>query len=254
MRNIAIITGASSGLGLEMCKIIDRDEDFSEIWLIARRRARLEDLAKELSRSVKILALDLTDSNFCSEFIKELDPEIRIGLLINSAGLGFDGPFKEMKGREVREMIDLNVGALTDMTHLCLPYMDRGSRIINIASVAAFLPQPDFAVYAASKAYVLSLSRALNAELKSRGISVLAVCPNPMRTEFFEKASKSGGIKWFKALGAESPKKVAEKAMRRSGKKRDISLSHPASYFIRFASKILPHSWILKIEKWIGLY
>ncbi len=254
MKYIAIITGASSGLGLEMCRIIDREEDFSEIWLIARRRERLEDQAGLMRHPVKILAWDLTDRGLYNELKNQMDRDTKIGLVINSAGLGFDGPFEDMAEADIREMIDLNIGALTDLTYFCLPYMGAGSRIINIASVAAFLPQPDFAVYAATKAYVLSFSRALNAELKDSGISVLAVCPNPMKTEFFEKASKTGGIKWFKALGAESPKAVAEKAIRRSRRGRGVSLSHPASYFIRFISKIMPHSWILNIEKWIGLY
>lgn len=198
--------------------------------------------------------MDISSDNFIQEFSKQFKSSDSVSILINSAGLGFDGPFIEHKMKDIQNMINLNILALTKITYACIPYMKKGGRIINISSVASFLPQANFAVYAATKAYVLSFSRALNAELKDKGISVLCSCPNPMETEFFQKASKNNGKKWIKILGLESVEKVAKKALNRSERGKDISLSHPTAYFIRLVSRLLPHTLILRMERWIGLY
>lgn len=176
---IAVVTGASSGIGREFAvQIAGKYGKMDEIWLIARRKDRLIELQKELRLPVRVFAMDLTDNedmNTFDGFLKENNPDIK--LLVNCAGYGKTGRFDELDIYEQCGMIDVNCKALTLFTGLCLPYISNHSRIINVASAAAFSPQPGFNVYAATKAYVLSFSRALNAELKSRKITVTAVCP-----------------------------------------------------------------------------
>lgn len=251
---IALITGASSGLGCELARLVDAEEKMDEIWLVARREDRLAALAQSFRTPSRALAMDLTGSDWLEELKDVLAREKpEISLLINNAGIGKTGDFTGLGEAHVQELLDLNVMALTQNTYACLPYMKEGGRIINIASVAAFLPQPNFSIYAASKSYVLSFSRALHRELKGRGISVTAVCPNPMMTEFFDK---SGGIgpTGLKKMGLDKVGKVAQKALRRSRRGKDISITHPTAHAVRLMSKILPHSWILSLEKLVGFY
>lgn len=249
---IALITGASSGIGREFVKQVDR-KNFSEIWLVARRKDRLVDLSKNLKTKTKILDLDLYDDKSYEILEKNLKEENKsIGLLVNSAGLGYPDYFCNLSLEENTNTLDINCKALTKISYLCIKYMEKNSIIINIASVAAFLPQAKFAVYAASKSYVLSFSRALNRELKKRQIHVCCLCPNPVDTEFF-KNSKKEDANNIKALGMENLEKMVEKTLRLC-KKKDLITSHPISLLIRFLSKILPHSFIMDVEKLIGLY
>lgn len=143
-------------------------------------------------------------------------------------------------------MVALNNEALTDVTLMTLPYCSRGSVIFEIASVAAFLPQPSFAIYAATKAYVHSFARALNAEESRRGIRVISVCPNPMLTGFFDRAGVKMGP--FKRLFAEDPYQVARRALDVSERGGDVSLNCATAHLIRLVAKILPHSFVLKTE------
>ena len=188
--NIAIITGASSGIGKEFALQLDAGlYTIDEFWLIARRKDRLEELACDLDHMAKTIPLDLTqeaDMEHLRALLRKERPAVR--MLINCSGYGIMGQFSEIDSREQVGMIDLNCRALTEITHACLPYMKKNSRIIQLASSAAFLPQPGFAVYAASKSYVLSFSRALSEELRSRKIYVTAVCPGPGQPEFFDRA------------------------------------------------------------------
>ena len=160
--NIAIITGASSGIGKEFALQLDAGlYTIDEFWLIARRKDRLEELACDLDHMAKTIPLDLTqeaDMEHLRALLRKERPAVR--MLINCSGYGIMGQFSEIDSREQVGMIDLNCRALTEITHACLPYMKKNSRIIQLASSAAFLPQPGFAVYAASKSYVLSFSRA----------------------------------------------------------------------------------------------
>ena len=161
---IAVVTGASSGMGREFVQQLGYFyKTLDEIWVIARRRERLEELAEKSRVPLRIFDGDLQKKKvykkFC-EALKEERPDIR--MLVNSAGFGKSGAVTEIAGEEFRsqpDMVDLNCRALTRMTLLCLPYMKKGSRIVNLASAAAFCPQPSFAVYAATKAYVLSFSQ-----------------------------------------------------------------------------------------------
>jgi len=193
---IAVITGASSGLGREYVREInEREADYEEIWAIARRASRLEELRCSSRIPVRIFALDLTKEESIREIERALlEEKPEVGLLINAAGFGKIGNYGEISRMETDRMIDLNCRAAVDMTYVCLPHMVRGSRIMEICSTAAFQPFQHLSVYAATKAFLYRFSRALRVELFPRGIKVTAVCPYWIRdTEFIPVASGSGG-------------------------------------------------------------
>jgi len=241
---IAVVTGASSGMGKEFAYQIDRKYGkLDEIWLIARRKERLMELEKELHMSARVFAMDMTDDSDMKAFadcLKENNPDIK--LLVNCAGYGKIGRFDEIDIYEQTGMIDLNCKALTLFTGICLPYVSTHSRIINAASAAAFSPQPGFNVYAATKAYVLSFSRALNAELRSRKVTVTAICPGPVDTEFFDIAG-SKGMK----LKCSDPAKVVTKAIKDAALGNEISVYGVTMKVAEAAAKILPHKVVMKV-------
>ena len=154
---IIIITGASSGMGREFARQLDEYmEHIDEFWLIARRTDRLYELSKELKKDCRVFETDLSQRSSMIDIISELEiRKPKVKMLINCAGYGKTGSFESLNYQDVTGMIDVNCRALTALTHSVLPYMCKNSRIINLASVAAFMPQPEFSVYAASKAYVL---------------------------------------------------------------------------------------------------
>lgn len=163
---IAIITGASSGIGLEFSKQIDQ-MGFDKIILLARRKERLMALSEILQSKIQILDLDLR-KNESFKILEENIKDEKIGLVINSAGLGINDYFGEISIEKDENVIDVNISALTKIIKIVRPFMAENSSIINVASVAGFIPQPKFAVYAASKSYVINLSRALNMEFKDK--------------------------------------------------------------------------------------
>jgi short-subunit dehydrogenase len=186
----ALVTGASSGLGEEFAlQIAPR---VSKLVLVARRVALLESLAEQLREAhphltVAVFPVDLSDASERNHLIENLiRSELLPDLLVNNAGLGDYGEFVTSDWEKLRAMLHVNIEALTYLTHALVPEMIRrgGGAIINVSSLASVIPIPDFAVYAATKAYVTSFSEALRLELCSHGIAVLAVCPGPVRTEF----------------------------------------------------------------------
>ena len=247
--NIAIITGASSGIGEEFAiQVSNKYSNLDEIWILARRKDRLEVLSDKLHTKVRIMTLDLALDSDLSLLVDELtliNPTVRI--LVNCAGYGKIGPFASGSYEEEIGMVNVNCKALTAVTYFVLPYMNEGSRIIQIASVAAFLPQPDFAVYAASKSYVLSFSRALKYELSKRRINVVAICPGPVDTEFFDKADPDNHGKQYKKIFRVKPQKVVAKALKDSVLGNEISIYGWPMKFIFAFFKILPHKLILSI-------
>lgn len=249
---IAVITGASSGIGREFARQAGYFyQTLDEIWVIARRQERLKELAETIPVSVRIFAGDLAEQTIYERLEKEFQtntPDIR--MLVNAAGFGKAGQIYNIAFRDRKvqpDMIELNCCALTKMTLLCLPYMKAGARILNLASAAAFCPQPSFAVYAATKSYVLSFSRALGTELTARKIFVTAVCPGPVNTEFFQVSGPPGNK--LKRLVMAEPDRVVHKALCDSRAGRPVSVYGTAMNIVRLATKILPHGLILKIEE-----
>ncbi len=247
--NIAIITGASSGMGQEFAIQFDSlFHNMDEIWLIARRKERMEELSQVLKTKCRIIDMDITNPVYMKQFEELLQiskPQIRI--LVNCAGFGLMGNVEALSLEEQLSMIKLNCEALTEMTYRCLPFMKKNSRIIQLASSAAFLPQENFAVYAATKAYVHSFSRALNQELKQRKIYVTSVCPGPVETEFFDIAEKYGKTLAVKKLTIVSAQKVVRQAIRDSYAKKDISVCSMPIRAFHVAGKMIPHKWIFAI-------
>ena len=245
---IAVITGASSGLGKEYINaVIEQFPMVEGFWLVARRKELLKEIAEaHPDKTIAAISLDLSQQESLEIFeklLKEGNPEIKV--LINNAGYGKGGDFFSSNRESQAGMVDLNCRALTAITEICLPFMRKGSRIINLASAAAFCPQPSFAVYAATKAYVLSFSRALHMELKSKGIYVTAVCPGPVKTEFFRVSGElTGKLKKLTAAGAQA---VVRKALQDSLAKKQLSVYGPPMKAARAGAKLLPHSLIMKL-------
>ena len=178
--------------------------------------------------------------------LENQQPDIR--MLVNAAGFGKFGTVEEIALSECSaqtDKIDVNCRALTKMVEICLPYFSKGSRIINLASAAAFCPQSGFAVYAATKAYVLSFSRALHAELKEKDIYVTAVCPGPVETEFFDEAGNSGSL--TKESLMVRPEEVVSQALSDSRCKKEVSVYGIMMKGAEAAAKLLPHSLVIQM-------
>ena len=248
----AIITGASSGLGTEFVRQLKAQfPDIDSYWLIARRADRLQALADALPDiQVKPISLDLTDGAALETYQALLEQEKpHVALLIGCAGCGILGDFGESRLPEQLRMIDLNIRALTGVTYLTLPYMPQGGRIINISSIASFVPNARMTVYSASKAYVSFLSRGLYEELKPRGISVTAVCPGPMETEFLSVGRISGNSKTFDRLPYCDPKKVVKGALAASKARRAVYTPRGFYKFYRVLSGLVPHAILVHAAK-----
>lgn len=247
--NIAVITGASSGIGKEFAlQTLNNYHDIDEIWLVARRAHRLEELSGLINCRTKMIVADFASESglaLLSNEIAKVSPDIR--LLVNSAGCGRTGEFSKGAYDDEIRMIDLNCRALVAVTHICLPYFAKDGRIINIASVAAFMPQPEFSVYAASKSFVLSFSRSLSRELHSRSIVVTAVCPGPVATEFFDIADPHDQGKKYKKYFTSEAADVVSKAFSDSRRRKEISIFGLSMKFVYVISKLLPHRLILTI-------
>lgn len=249
---IAVITGASSGLGKEYAFAVSRlRSEIDEIWLIARRKEKLEEVASALSKKVRILSLDITDNALIEEYKQLLNTEnAEVSLLINNAGFGKLGYFDELSQEDNAGMVRLNCEALTVMTSATLPFMKEGGEIINTCSIASFAPNSRMAVYSSTKAFVMSFSRALRAELKKRKINVLAVCPGPMETEFLGIAGiNKGDSKTFDMLPRDNAQKVAAHSLKASKNKKAVFCDHFFYKFYRIVSKILPTSLVMKMAK-----
>ncbi|HRH91977.1 MAG TPA: SDR family oxidoreductase [Agitococcus sp.] len=194
-----VITGASSGIGEALAHLFAREQQ--TLVLVARRKDKLESLAKALNSKygvkVHVIALDLQQIGAAAQLMNEVSNlKLTVDTLVNNAGFGVSAPFAKSDASQTSGMMQLNMVALTELTHMVLPMMlERGhGRIMNIASVVAFQPCPYFAVYAATKAYVLSFTEALAEEMRGRGILVTAVCPGSTATEFHDVAHTKGSL------------------------------------------------------------
>lgn len=242
---IAVITGASSGMGREFVYALDRDEEFDELWVIARREQRLLELKEKCRAKIRPIVLDLQQRESFTlyrELLEQEKPEIAV--LVNAAGFGLFGAFMDMDMDRQLDIIDLNSRALTAMCYMCVPYMAKGSRIYNMGSMSSWQPVPYINVYGASKAYVLNFSRALGVELKDRGIKVMAVCPGWITTEFFDHAIHDDTISYFNRYYP--PEQVIEKALKDMKKGKNASvLGFPERMQVLLV-KHLPVSFVMK--------
>lgn len=243
---IAVITGASAGIGREFVYAVDRQDSFDEIWVIARRKERLEELRGACKNPIRPISLDLSSIENVDEYKALLEKEQPdIAMLVNAAGCGVFGPFAEKDLKKQLSSAQLNALSLTAMCHVSLPYMRAGSSIINMGSNSAWQPVPYQAVYGASKSYVLSFSRALGRELRSDGIHVMCVCPGWIKTEFQQVAHHDDYIRyvdrWY------GPDEVAAQAMEDLKKKKTVSiLGHPVRRQVRLV-KLLPVNLVMDI-------
>ena len=246
MKKIAVVTGASSGMGRDFVQAVDREFSPQEIWVIARREDRLLALQKQVHATIVPFAMDLSRDEAFRRYQEALEREQpEIVALVNAAGYGKFTPFAEMDMASQLGIVELNDRALTAMCHMSLPYMHPGSKIINLGSNSAWQPVPYQAVYGASKSYVLSLSRALGRELRPQGIHVMCVCPGWIKTEFQQVAHHDEYIryvdKWY------GPDEVAAQAMQDLKKKKSVSiLGHPVRRQVRLV-KLLPVDTVMDI-------
>ena len=231
MRDVYIVTGASSGMGRDFALEIAREfPGEKELWLIARREDLLNSISVLLKEEfdnlvVRIFPLDISgevgSEKFNEILLKEQErEEFVVKGLVNNAGFGTYGPFAETDYERQLSMIEVNVYALTAFTYRVVPFLKTGSFIINVASLASFLPLGNFAVYGATKAYVLSFTTALAAELKDSGIHVMSLCPGPVSTEFAKVASK-GARK--EVLHGKDPLKVVRHCIRALKRKKHFA-------------------------------
>lgn len=244
---IAIVTGASSGIGRQFVRRIDERGDIDEIWVIARRADRLSELKSICNTKIVPISLDLSGEHSDEEIsylLSDKNPDVRV--LVNAAGYGKFGAFEDLPLDEQVGMLELNQSALVRVTYRVLPYMSAGSEIYQIGSLSAFQPVPYMSIYAATKAFVLSFSRALGKELKKKRIRVLAVCPGWVRTEFFDRAVvEDGVIVYFNKFF--TPEQIVGRAIRDMKRKKDVSV---CGFSIRaqvLLTKILPHNLVMQI-------
>lgn len=247
MKKIAIITGASSGMGKEVALTLTKNYSVDEMWIIARDEKRLEEVASHISIPVKIVSMDLTKADEFDKYeklLKKEQPEVKI--LVNASGYGKFEKTTNISEADNIGMIKLNCEALTRMCLKTLPYISKDGKIVNFASVAAFQPVPYINVYAATKAYVLSFSRALNAEVKKEEISVMAVCPFWTKTNFFKRAvSENEVVKKYIAMY--ESKDVVNRLWRDLKKRKDVSKYGFIARGQVLLCKLLPHKLIMKI-------
>lgn len=248
MKKIAVITGASSGMGRDFVRLIDKHEKFDEVWVIARRLDRLETLADECAFPIKAISLDLTEPAAYSEYAALLESEaLDVALLVNCSGFGKFGRYDDIDLADKMGMIDLNCKALVTLTELTLPYMHKGSHIIQLDSLSSFQPVPYIGVYGATKAFVLSYSRSLDRELRDRGIRVCAVCPGWVRTEFFDRAKTKNekAVTYYNKVWESED--VVKTALRDAYKGKDVSIHGFSVRAQVLLTKLLPHSLVMSI-------
>ena len=248
--NIAIVTGASSGMGREFVLQLSQYVDVDEIWAIARRKEALEALNEAVSVPVRAIGLDLLEEGSfktLSQLLQKESPNVK--LLVNAAGFGKFGTYHKVPLEDDCKMIDLNCKALLVMTRLVLPYMEKGSHILQLDSLSAFQPVPYITTYGATKAFVLSYSRALNRELKPRGIRCMAMNPGWVKTEFFNHAFQTNAdaeVKYFDRLY--EAKDVVATGLKDLYKTRKDYSVHGLPVKIQvLLVKLVPHSIVMKI-------
>ena len=242
--NIAVVTGASSGMGKEFVLQLSSYVKVDEIWVIARREQALKELTADVP--VRPVVLDLCDSESFNTYAKLLEQEKpNVKLLVNAAGFGKFGDYDQIPMEEDFRMLDLNCKALVAMTRLTVPYMEPGSHILELDSLSAFQPVPYITTYGATKAFVLSYSRAMNRELKPKGIRVMAMNPGWVKTEFFNHALQTNNkVQYYNHLW-EAKDVVATGLKDLYKTKKDVSIHGFRVKAQVLLVKFMPHSFVM---------
>ena len=254
MKDIAIVTGATSGVGREFVRQLDAGAGgpLDEIWIIGRKIETMERICANNQVPTRYFALDLCDPASFETLSAELEREgadTCVQWLINSAGFGKFGQLDDISRKDNADMVRLNCLAVLEMCYLALPHMASGSRIINMASVAAFLPQPYLSVYSASKRFVLDLTRSLDAELREVGIRACAVCPKFMKTGFLDEPGNSDIAGAMCAVGFEDVSACVRRAIRAALFGSNMCITSFDMRLAYIATKVLPYEACLAIER-----
>jgi short-subunit dehydrogenase len=250
-----LITGSSGGIGFELAKLFARDHH--NLVLVARSADKLARVATGLQAhgvTVKTVALDLAEPLGPKFLFDQLQREgIAVDILINNAGYGAFGDFVQMPEEEILGQINLNIAALTQLTHLFLPPMvqRRSGRIMNVASTAGFQPGPLMAVYYATKAYVISFSEAIANELRNSGVSVTCFCPGATHTGFAKRAGTEKS-RLFKQLGAMTAEKVALDGYRAVMEGRTLAISGAHNWLVAESIRLAPRKVVTAISRWVA--
>lgn len=252
-KKIAIITGATGGLGKEFVKLLLK-EDVDEIWAVARNMEKLNKLKEDFGDKIVPVSCDLSQDQsleLLEGMLREQAPLVRY--LINNAGAGKMGTYNEFSKAEIQSHIATHCAATAVLCSLCIPYMQSGSHIINMASRAAFQPVPYINLYAAGKAFVRSYSRALNVELKGTGIVATVVCPGWIKTELLQY-ERNGKPVHFPGIVLPGP--VAAKSLQDAKKGKDMSVYGAYVKYMHLLVKIFPQKnvmkvWLKQIRDWI---
>ena len=241
--NIAIITGATGGLGREFVRqLID---EVHEVWAVGRNIEKLNSLADKFGKKIKSFSVDLSDIRNLEKIRSELKRQgYIVKYLVNNAGTGRMAPSTDFTADEMQSHINTHNTSMAVLCNICIPYMEKGCHIINVASQSAFQPVAYINLYAASKAFCCSYSRALNLELKEKGIVVTAACPGWIKTELLQTEINRQKVH-FPHLA--EPEEVVKKAIKDAKKGKDMSVYSAYVRRMQFFSKYYPHKWIMHI-------
>ena len=250
MKNIAIVTGASSGIGKEFfLSLPQRADKIDEVWVVARNEQALINLQEEVNLPIKVFAVDLSKKSAVTPIKEALkQEEYTVKYCILASGFGKFSAVDEEDSEVLENMVDLNCRSILSMTKAVMPYLNETSTILLIASLASFQPIPYIATYGATKAFVLSYGRALNRELKkSKKGRCMCVCPFWTKTAFFKRAeTENKVVKKYAVMYL--PQQIVDKAWKDlAHKKRDISVYGAYAKAQMLFVKLLPHQWVMNV-------
>lgn len=248
VKKIALVTGASGGLGREFVKIFVSRDTIEEVWAVARNKQKLQELQEEFGDKIRIFAMDLSDRDRLAELAGRLkEEEINIVYLVNNAGYAKFCSYDDLSVEESLNMIDVNINAVVALGLYCIPHMQKGSHMINIASQASFQPLPYQNIYSSTKAFVRNYTRALHVELQDKGITATAVCPGWIQTGLYDRGLIGAKKATSRFYGMVQPVDVAQKAIRDADKGKDISIYSLYVKFCHVVAKLLPQRSMIAI-------
>lgn len=256
VRPLALVTGASSGIGREIARVAASEGH--DVALVARSEGSLAELAAELrdrhGSETHVMPADLSGPEAPGRLVGELEArDLAVDVLVNNAGFGTSGPFVGIPWEEERDLLAVNVAALTELTKRVVPRMvERGSgRILQVASTAAYQPGPGMAVYYASKAYVLNLGVALALELDGTGVTATVVCPGPTRTGFADRADVEAS-RLFRGERGMDPREVARVAWRATMRGDPVAIPGVSNKLGAAFAHLVPRTFAARVVGWLN--